>query len=568
MAAGAGAAAQQHIGEIRCGRMAVELDTASSNDGRLWAVSQDVRRLCGITDSHPVPGRIEGDALLLFVPSDRLEKRSIAAQDEPYTPGQPFAWIDWTSAATSRGMFLLGAARYGHSRLSAWYDSVSGRGMVTEAYWHTGTSRIGRWFDQGGFLLGYTEGVDPASQPVREKTEGVFRAPVFGDSIRVLDADGREVQRHNPGAAGLYDLTSIAAAVPPGGRIVIDGQTYQPDVRRVIEPGQGLQWFVGRKTFYDFSERRQHEMGYAHIKVPFKLFDRVVYGTLATDGGRIESYYRGEVVSTSGYISQDARGRATYVQASAWGMSASVFRPDTEAQRRAGSVGYTMFSATRQIGPGFASVFATRFDSGARFASARYAFSRSNGLFAIEATQQTSSGKTDSGLFLTATIFFEKASVRASTSGAFFADLRGEGWQVQAERSVTLDRRQYDSVTAIADAVAARVFARYNITLGDAYVTATGRVGWSEGEMFLARQEGDAILNIEGPPGAMVMIDNQQRGKIPSSGRAVFPVTPDTLHRARLDDEDSLDVIESAEQTAKLRTGEAARLRFESQPLK
>jgi hypothetical protein len=145
--------AAHHVGEIRCGRVSVELDTASSSDDGVWQVSDDVRKACGIVGAAPVPGRVDGDALVLDVPPDRLAPRFLAASDVPFTAGWAFPSIDWSATATQRGMFLSATARYKQGRASAWFDSASSRVQVSEAFYQDDRWRAGTWLDGGDTLI-------------------------------------------------------------------------------------------------------------------------------------------------------------------------------------------------------------------------------------------------------------------------------------------------------------------------------------------------------------------------------------------------------------------------------
>lgn len=560
-------AGQVHIGAVTCGEHVVELDTSSESAPGQWNVSPGTRDECGIRGLASVAGHLAGDTLVLEVPALRLFKREIRDESErSYTAGEKVWFLDWTASATNPGgVFWRGTARHGQSQVSAYSNGT--RTRFEQAYWQEGGWRAGQWFDRGQ-LTGVLYGAGEAYKPLaREVIMSRFQAPVFSDAIRVLDKEGREVRMVKPGAAGLYDLTDIATAIPQGGRLLIDGQSYEPVIERRIEPGRETQIFIGSRQLSDRQIPRTDS--YAYATAPWSLGKyAATYWTVFSDGGRIEGLYQRGGFTASGYWAAEARGNMGGANVSMLGVTITSYRPTREYQERAGSAGYASLSANRPVWRGFASYYATRYDTGTKVQTIRYSLPRNWGLVGVEAMQQIAAGKKDGGLFLTVNIALGKTTATASTSGAFSVSRHGDDWETGIERQVTLDGRQYDSVQARADLAAARVVARYSFTNKSAFSDASGRIAFGGSGIDMVRLDGDAVLRVEGPPGAAVFVDNTARGRIPASGRLALAVTSDMSHSLSLDDEESFHVVTNSEMRVQLHGGEFAKVEFVAEEMK
>lgn len=562
-------ALQAFVGEIRCGDRVVELDSAVNGDAG-WSVSKETRDGCGISDQGPVPGRVEKDVLILDIPSNRLIQRDVTGQRLiEFTTGETPLMLDWAaSMAQPGGSFLNATARYGESRISAWL-SADGQADLSEAYWQDQGVRIGQWFD-GGLLMGAQYGAtSDYTAPLKESLAGRFQVPVFSDTIRVIGMDGMEIQNIRPGGAGLYDLTQIAANLPPGARILIDGQSYEPAIERRVEPGQGIQGFAGLRRTYDFSKGEAEQFAYAYARLPWRVASGALYTTIATDGGRIEAYFRTGALTLSGYAFSEHRGHGAWASASAFGISASAFFPDDEYRERAGSQGYRMVTAGHKIGPGYAGASYVKYDSGTTLAYARYSVPFSWGSLSLEARQEGGENKNQYAAFLSISIPLGRHHLSGGTNGSARVMMSGDQWQGFAERYVYIDGRNADSIYGQVDLNAARLSARYSFFADSLYASAAGRLAFGGDEITATRQSSDAILKIEAAPHATVSIDGVVKGRTDRSGVFVTSVTSGQSHIVRVEDnEDSLVVIHDPEQMVRLHPGQLANIKFMTEEMK
>lgn len=561
-------AGQGFVGEIRCGDRVVELDAAVNGDAG-WSVSKETMDACGLADQEPVSGRIEEDVLILDIPSNRLIQRDVTGQRLiDFTSGKRPLMLDWAaSVAQPGGSFLNATARYGESRISAW-SSADGQADLSEAYWQDQGVRLGQWFD-GGLLIGAQYGATSGyAAPIQESLAGRFQAPVFGDTIRVVGMDGLEIQNIRAGGAGLYDLTQLAANLPPGARILIDGQSYEPTIERRVEPGQGIQAFAGLRRTYDFSEGRTEQFPYAYARLPWSVASGALYTTIAIDGGRIEAYFRAGALTLSGYAFSEHRGHGAWASASAFGISASAFFPDDEYRERAGSQGYRMVTAGRGIGSGYASASFVKYDSGTTLAYARYSVPFSWGSLNLEARQEGVDDKKQYAAFLSLSVPLGRHHVSGGTNGSARVMLNGDQWQGFAERHVYIDGRNFDSIYGQVDLDTARLSGRYSFSSDSLHVSGSGRLAFGDG-MMAARQSGDALLRIEAPPHATLSIDGVIRGKADRYGVFVTSVTSGRPHVVRVEDEgDALVVAPDPEQVVRLHPGQSVRLKFLAEEMK
>jgi hypothetical protein len=561
---------QTFIGEIRCSSRSVDLDTAV-NVGSGWLVSEQVANECGLIDREPVPGRLDGGVLVLEIPLNRLIQRDLGGQRiVDFTAGETPLMLDWGASLARPGVaFLNATARYGESRLSAW-GSSDGLMDLGEVYWQDEGVRLGRWFD-GGWLIGGQYGAASSytySAPLQEVFVGRFQAPVFGDNLRIVNAEGQEIQNIRAGSAGDYDLTQLVANLPSGARILIDGQSYEPAIERRVEPGQGIQAFAGLRRYYDFSERREEQSPYAYVRIPWGVESGAIYTTIATDGGRIEAYFRAGALTLSGYAFSEQRGHGARVSASAFGINASAFFPDDEYRERAGSQGYRMVTAGHKIGPGYVSASYVKYDSGTTLTYARYSVPFSWGSLNLEAQQEGTEGNKKNAVFLTLSVPLGRHHVSGGTNGSARVMMSGDQWQGFAERYVYIDGRNADSIYGQVDLNAARLSARYSFFADSLYASAAGRLAFGD-EITATRQSGDAILKIEAAPHATVSIDGVVKGRTDRSGVFVTSVTSGQSHIVRVEDnEDSLVVIHDPEQMVRLHPGQLVKIKFMTEEMK
>lgn len=567
------AIAGDFIGAIRCGeRVAAELDTARNVGNALWRVSDDVAAACGMRENVPVQGEVIGEELVLSIPPALLAERSITTQPTPQ-PGTPATWLDWTVAGARSGggnsTYARLDFRHGRAiRVSGW--RTENGGALEQAYWQD-QWRIGRWFSASGTLQGVQYGPDDDTvQPTTISVTDRFRIPVFGQEIRILDPSGREVRRVPAKEAGIYDVSELVASAPRGSRIAVDGQVYEPAVEQVLQGNLGLQWFAGNRTYSDIRDGRRKMVAspFGYVRFPVSRERFVSYGTLTSEGGRFDAYARWNGLSFTGYATRERRGEALFASVAASGVTLSLFRPSDEYARRSGAVGYTILSATQALGPGFANAFAVRYDTGTRVESLRYTYPIRFGLVQFEASRQKAAGQTDTGFFVTATFFLDRATVRAATNGSFFAEARSNGLSAGVERTVTLDGRRYDYLRADAELAAARVLARYCASCKALYASANGRLVFEGGDMYATRSMGDGFVKISGPAGAAVTINGVQGGKLDRNGRGIFPVPAGMALNVTVDDEDALSVAVPSTQTTVVRAGEVVEVEFRVEPLK